>query len=86
MRFEQCIHVALKPVPLERSISAGKEVNPTLLQPYHAMPKSVPLERSILAGKEVKPVHECQQLLKIVPLDKSKAGNSVSEVQFFQLP
>ena len=80
----QFIHVAEKDVPLERSIPDGKEVNPTLLQPYHDMAKSVEFDRSS-AGKEVKPVQPYHDWEKVVPLDRFKAGKDVSAVQLFHV-
>jgi hypothetical protein len=79
--FEQAIHVALKLVPLERSIPAGKEVKPTLLQPYHDMLKFVEFDRSS-AGKEVKPVQPFHALVKLVPAVRGMAGKVAREVQF----
>ena len=85
VRFEQAIHVALKLVPLERSIPAGKEVKPTLLQPYHDMAKFVEFDRSS-AGKEVKPVQPYHVTEKLVPLDRFKAGRVVSAVHSRHAP
>ena len=78
----QPFHVLLKSVPLDR-FNAGKDVR--AVQLLHAWEKLISSSASVLnvtAGKVVKraSVQPLHALVKLVPLDKSKAGNSSSEV------